>query len=90
VGFGSEAGYKDVDSANVALQIRANDSRTVLLTLPRQSFAPGKAYTFIIMDKGQTGRQLDVITVEDDVAPSGRMINPGDSTAAHRDSAKSY
>ncbi|MEO8201076.1 MAG: DUF4397 domain-containing protein [Gemmatimonadota bacterium] len=90
VDFGTEAGYKDMAATSGVIQVRADNAPTVLLKVPERSFDAGKTYTIIITNKSATGRQLEAITIEDEVpaattgatVPAGASVNP--------DSAKSY
>ena len=68
VDFGTEAGFKDMDAATGAIVVRADDGGAVLLTLPERAYEPGKTYTVIITNRTPTGKQLEAIVVEDDVA----------------------
>jgi hypothetical protein len=67
VDFRTEAGFKDMDAGAAKIEIRADDGGPVLLTLPEHAFQAGKTYTFILTNKSPTARELEVVTIEDDV-----------------------
>lgn len=68
VDFRTEAGFKDMDAGTSRIVIRADDNGPVLLTLPERAFEAGKTYTIILTNKNTTGSELEVVTIEDDVA----------------------
>lgn len=65
VNFDSEAGFKDIDAQDVALQIRANDSPQVLLEVKSRPWEAGHSYTIVVANKGGTEKGLEAIVVED-------------------------
>jgi hypothetical protein len=67
VDFRTEAGFKDMDAGTAAIVVRADDNGPVLLTLPERTFEAGKTYTFIVTRKSPAARDLEVVTIEDDV-----------------------
>lgn len=80
VGFDSEAGYQELDPMTGSLEIRANDARRALLTIPSRTWEAGRAYTVIVVN-APSGRGLDAIVVEDQagaMGDSGTMGRPVD------------
>jgi hypothetical protein len=67
VDFRTEAGFKDMDAGSGRIIIRGDDNGPVLLTLPEHTFAAGKTYTFILTNKTPASKELEVVTIEDDV-----------------------
>lgn len=67
VDFRTEAGFKDMDAGAGRIVIRADDNGPVLLTLPERTFEAGKTYTIILTHKSPTSRELEVVTIVDDV-----------------------
>lgn len=67
VDFRTEAGFKDMDAGTGRIVVRADDGGPVLLTLPERTFDAGKTYTFILTNKTPASRELEVVTIEDDV-----------------------
>jgi hypothetical protein len=67
VDFATEAGFKDMDAGAGSIVIRADDGGPVLLTLPERSFEAGKTYTIILTNKSAESRQLEAVTIEDEV-----------------------
>lgn len=67
VDFRTEAGFKDMDAGTGKIVIRADDGGPVLVTLPERNYEAGKTYTFILTNKSPASRELEVVTVEDDV-----------------------
>jgi len=92
VDFGTEAGYKDMDATTGIIQVRADNQPAVLLKVPQRSFDAGKTYTIIITNKSATGRQLEALTIEDEVpaATDAAGTVPAGAPAPNSDSAKSY
>ena len=67
VDFRTEAGFKDMDAGSGQIIVRADDNGPVLLTLPERTFEAGKTYTFILTNKTAGSKELEVISIEDDV-----------------------
>jgi hypothetical protein len=67
VDFRTEAGFKDMDAGSGQITVRADDNGPVLLTLPERTFEAGKTYTFILTNKSAGSRELEVVTIEDDI-----------------------
>jgi hypothetical protein len=55
VNFTSEAGYKAIDPWNGALEVRSEDGKSRLATLPRIDFKAGTSYT-IVLTKSAAGK----------------------------------
>jgi hypothetical protein len=70
VDFRTEAGFKDMDAGTGQVVVRGDDNGPVLLTLPERTFEAGKTYTVVVTRKSATGRELEVVTIEDDVPVS--------------------
>jgi hypothetical protein len=72
VGFGSEAGFKDLDPQNGSLQIRSSNGPQVLLDMPSRSWEAGRSYTVVVTNKSALGKRqasLDAIVVQDEGNP---------------------
>lgn len=67
VDFRTEAGFKDMDAGSGQIIVRADDNGPVLLTLPERTFEAGKTYTFILTNKAPGSKELEVVSIEDDV-----------------------
>jgi hypothetical protein len=67
VDFRTEAGFKDLEVGAQRIVIRADDNGPVLLTVSERTFEAGKTYTLILTNKSPTSRELEVVTIEDDV-----------------------
>ena len=67
VDFRTEAGFKDMDAGTGRIIVRADDNGPVLLTLPERTFDAGKTYTFVLLRKAPNARELEVVTIEDEV-----------------------
>jgi hypothetical protein len=67
VDFRTEAGFKDMDAGSGRIIVRGDDNGPVLLTLPERTFEAGKTYTFILTNKTAGSRDLEVVSIEDDV-----------------------
>jgi hypothetical protein len=73
VDFGTEAGFKDMDAGSARLVVRGDDNGPVLLTLPERAYTAGKTYTFVLTNRSAGAKQLEVITIEDEVVtPASR------------------
>jgi hypothetical protein len=67
VNFKSEAGWDEVDPIAGTLQVRPDNGKTVLASLPNVKLEGGKTYTFVLT--GRAGK-YSLIRIEDDVAKS--------------------
>jgi hypothetical protein len=56
-----------MDAGSGRIIVRADDNGPVLLTLPERTFDAGKTYTFILTNKAPGSRELEVVSIEDDV-----------------------
>ena len=66
VNFKSEAGYKDIDPAKLALEVRAKDETKVLLRIPAMELKAGTATTIVLT--GAT--KLAYFTFTDTMVPA--------------------
>jgi len=64
VNFKNEAGWNDEDPWTGTLEVRSEDKKRVLATIPNAKFAAGESYTFIIAG---TAKKIEVIKFMDTV-----------------------
>lgn len=64
VNFKHEAGWNDEDPWSGTLEIRTEDAKKLLATVPNVKFAAGETYTYVITG---TPTKVEVITIEDTV-----------------------
>ena len=67
VDFGTEAGFKDMDAGAGRIVVRGDDGGPVLLTLPERTFEAGKTYTIVLTNKAAGARELEALTIEDEL-----------------------
>ena len=65
VNFKSEAGWEEIDPFTGTIEIRKDDTKTVLASVKNAKIEAGKSYTYVVT--GKAGK-LDVISFTDDVA----------------------
>jgi hypothetical protein len=70
VNFEREAGYKDVDPVTSALQVRRQDHKGAVATIPNSRLLAGKTYTIVVTNAGHPGGRLQGITITDEVGTS--------------------
>jgi hypothetical protein len=62
IAYGTEAGFKDVDPGNAAVEIRGNDSPIPPVRIRSMTLAPGRAYTIVIAAARPRGIQAITFT----------------------------
>jgi hypothetical protein len=67
LGYGSAAGFKDVDPANAVIVVRPDEPPMTALKMPRLRLEAGKSYTIVIA--GDKAGALQAITVTDAIRP---------------------